>query len=102
VARLDPSASRRARPAATRRPGLAGRLARLSSDPVGTVERRLGLGPGSEGSLEPAVGALRAALARPDIDGVLPLDGHDHLVAAKAGATIVAGGSVRRLADLAA
>ncbi len=87
-------------PAATRRPGLAGRLARLATDPVGTVERRLGRGPGSEGSLEPAVAALREALAAPGVAGVLPLDGHDHLVAAKAGATIVAGGSVRRLADL--
>ena len=84
-------------PAATRRPGIAGRLARLADDPVGTIERRLGRGSGSDASLEPAVKALLeliAAGAR-----VLPLDGHDHLVTSKAGARIAAGGSIRRLAD---
>jgi glycosyltransferase involved in cell wall biosynthesis len=85
-------------PAATRRPGIAGRLARLAADPVGTLERRLGRGPGSESALAPAVTALRGLLARAD-PAVLPLDGHDHLVAAKTSARLAAGGSVRRLAD---
>jgi hypothetical protein len=90
-------------PAATRRPGLAGRLARLASDPQGVIGRRLGRGPGSEAALEPAVNALRGAMNE-KAAAVLALDGHDHLVVAKAGATarIVAGGSVRRLADMSA
>jgi glycosyltransferase involved in cell wall biosynthesis len=87
-------------PAAIRRSGVVGRLARLASDPKGTIERRLGRGSGSEAALSPAVEALRAHLAEhPDV-GVLPLDGHDHLVASKVGAPIAAGGSARRLADL--
>jgi glycosyltransferase involved in cell wall biosynthesis len=84
-------------PAATRRPGIAGRLARLADDPIGTIERRLGRGSGSDASLEPAVRALRDLIASGT--RVLPLDGHDHLVASKAGARIAAGGSIRRLAD---
>jgi glycosyltransferase involved in cell wall biosynthesis len=86
-------------PSATRRPGLAGRLARLASDPGGTFNRRLGRGPGSDSALAPAVEALRGLMTSARSD-VLPLDGHDHVVAAKVGAPIAAGGSIRRLADL--
>jgi glycosyltransferase involved in cell wall biosynthesis len=83
-------------PAATRRRGLAGRLARLASDPKGTLDRRLGRGASAASSLDPAVKALRDVMGP---GAVLPLDGHDHEVAAAAGAHIAAGGSIRRLAD---
>ncbi len=66
-----------------RRGGLAGRIARLARDPLGTVRRGLGRDAGSEGSLTPATAALRQIVAA--IDGptvILPLDGHDYVAAA--------------------
>jgi glycosyltransferase involved in cell wall biosynthesis len=88
-------------PAATRRPGWSGRFARLANDPLGTIERRLGRGPGSEAALKPAVKAVRAVMAADARATVLPIDGHDHLVvsAAAASSRLAAGGSLRRLAD---
>ena len=88
--------------AATRRPGLAGRIARLATDPVGTIERRLGRGPDSRSALTPAVKALRDLLADLPGTGILAVDGHDHLVVARGAPSTgqVAGGSLRRLADL--
>jgi len=91
-------------PAATRRPGLAGRLARLVTDPRGTLAKRMGRGPGSDSSLEPATRALREVLTTFEGDvRLVPLDGHDHLAAAplvRSGAAKLADGGLRRLADL--
>ena len=91
-------------PAATRRPGLAGRLARLATDPRGTLAKRMGRGPGSDSSLEPATRALSELLTTFEGDvRLVPLDGHDHLAAAplvRSGGATLADGGLRRLADL--
>lgn len=85
------------------RPGLVGRLARLASDPIGTVGRRLGRGTGSEGEVAPATQALRRFLGEsPAAGDVLPLDGHDHLAVAPLvadGTARLSAGGLRRLAD---
>jgi glycosyltransferase involved in cell wall biosynthesis len=91
-------------PPLTRRPGLVGRLARLATDPVGVLARRLGRGAGSDNSLAPATQAVRETLA--GLAGaveVLPLDGHDHLAMAplvRDGRARLSRGGLRRLADL--
>ena len=90
-------------PTGRRRPGLAGRLQRLATDPLGTVLRRLGRGAGSEPSLRPATEAIQRLIATAgETVEVLPLDGHDYLAVeplrAKGVAQLSAGGT-RRLAD---
>ncbi|HET9457976.1 MAG TPA: glycosyltransferase, partial [Candidatus Limnocylindrales bacterium] len=50
-------------PAGRPRRGLAGRLERLATDPIGTVLRRLGRGAGSEVSLRPATVAIERLVA---------------------------------------
>jgi hypothetical protein len=91
-------------PPMTRRPGLVGRLARLGTDPVGVLARRLGRGAGSDKSLGPATRAVQETLA--GLAGaveVLPLDGHDHLAVAplvQDGRARLSRGGLRRLADL--
>lgn len=91
-------------PAVTRRPGLVGRLARLATDPVGVLARRLGRGAGSDNSLAPATQAVKETLA--GLVGaveLLPLDGHDHLAVAplvRDGRARLSRGGLRRLADL--
>jgi glycosyltransferase involved in cell wall biosynthesis len=83
--------------------GLAGRLERLATDPIGTVLRRLGRGAGSEVSLRPATDAMGRLLAGADERlEVLPLDGHDHLAVAPLianGTAEASSGGLRRLAD---
>jgi glycogen(starch) synthase len=90
-------------PTGRRRPGLAGRLQRLATDPVGTMLRRLGRGAGSEPSLRPATEAIRRLIATAgEPVEVLPLDGHDFLAVEplrSKGAQMSAGGT-RRLADV--
>ncbi len=90
---------------AGRRPrrGLAGRLERLATDPIGTVLRRLGRGTGSEVSLRPATDAIqRLVTSAGEPMELLPLDGHDHLAAAPLiakGTARASSGGLRRLAD---
>lgn len=90
-------------PSLTRQASLIGRLARLALDPVGTLERRLGRGAGSEATLAPATRAIRETLANlGESVELLPLDGHDHLAVmpfVEGGARLSRGG-LRRLADL--
>ncbi len=90
--------------AGRRRPGLAGRLQRLATDPVGTVLRRLGRGAGSEPSLRPATEAVQRLIAGAgEPVEVLPLDGHDYLAVEplrEKGAGRLSSGGTRRLADL--
>ena len=88
------------------RSGLAGRLERLATDPIGTVLRRLGRGAGSEVSLRPATDAIGRLLANAGAAGerpeLLPLDGHDYLATAPLianGSARAASGGLRRLAD---
>jgi glycogen(starch) synthase len=90
--------------ATPRRRGLAGRLARLASDPIGTIQRRLGRGAGSGPSLRPATDAIRrhVAGAGEQLD-VLPMDGHDHLAVEPlmaSGKVRLSTGGLRRLADI--
>jgi glycogen(starch) synthase len=88
-----------------RRPGMLGRLARLATDPRGTIDRRRGRGAGAEASLAPATDALRALAAEATagpID-VVAIDGHDHLATepvVRAGLARRWPGGLRRLADL--
>ena len=88
-----------------RRPGMLGRLARLATDPRGTIDRRRGRGAGAEASLAPATDALRALAAEASavpID-VVAIDGHDHLATepvVRAGLARRWPGGLRRLADL--
>jgi glycogen(starch) synthase len=90
---------------AGRRPrrGLAGRLERLATDPIGTVLRRLGRGAGSEVSLRPATEAVERLVAGAGEPlQLLALDGHDHLAAAPLiakGAAQASAGGLRWLAD---
>lgn len=66
----------------TRRNDLAGRIARAARDPFGALRRRLGRDAGSPASLVAATVALRRLVAA--VDGrtvIVPLDGHDHVVA---------------------
>ena len=85
------------------RRGLAGRLERLATDPIGTVLRRLGRGTGSEVSLRPATDAIQRLVAGAGEPlELLPLDGHDHLAAAPLiakGTARASSGGLRRLAD---
>jgi glycosyltransferase involved in cell wall biosynthesis len=88
-----------------RRPGLVGRLARLVSDPVGTINRRRGRDAGAEASLQPATKAVRklAAEAGEAPIEVLALDGHDHVAIESLVSDGVFRrwpGGLRRLADL--
>ena len=88
-----------------RRPGMLGRLARLATDPRGTIDRRRGRGAGAEALLAPATDALRALAAEATagpID-VVAIDGHDHLATepvVRAGLARRWPGGLRRLADL--
>jgi glycogen(starch) synthase len=87
---------------AARRSRLLGRLVRLATDPRGTIARRLGRGAGSEAALAPAIQRLRQVLASQAGAEILPLDGHDHLVAeavVSKGNGRLASGGLRRLAD---
>lgn len=90
---------------AGRRPrrGLAGRLERLATDPIGTVLRRLGRGAGSEVSLRPATVAIERLVAGAGEPlQLLALDGHDHLAAAPLiakGPARASAGGLRWLAD---
>ena len=95
----------RGAPASTRRPGWAGRLARLANDPAGTARRVLRRDAGTRRALATAATAL-VALAR-ELGGgqpvqLLAVDGHDHLAAAKALRSTTARaapGGLRRLVD---
>jgi glycogen(starch) synthase len=92
--------------ATNRRHGLVGRLARLASDPIGTVERRLGRGAGTGPSLRPATDAIRTLVAGTGPGGpvdILPLDGQDYLAVeplVEGGTVHIATGGPRRLADI--
>ncbi|MFL5725941.1 MAG: glycosyltransferase [Chloroflexota bacterium] len=91
-------------PPRTRRPGLAGRLARLAHDPAGTARRVLRRDPGTAPALAPAseaVVALAHELGRDRPVEIVALDGHDHLAADEAvrAAARPAGGGLRRLVD---
>ncbi len=100
--RVDTSWQPRA-PLGARRGGLAGRLARLAGDPIGTVQRRLGRGAGSPSSLRPATAAIRRLVSGADQAlEVIPLDGHDHLAMESLvanGTVHLSSGGLRRLAD---
>ena len=91
-------------PAAARRPGLRGRLARLAMDPRGTTLRVLGRDPGSARALAPASAAVETLARELATDGpsdIVALDGHDFVAAEQAvrsGAARMAGG-LRHLAD---
>jgi glycosyltransferase involved in cell wall biosynthesis len=93
-----------AMPAAARRPGLRGRLARLAIDPRGTTLRVLGRDPGSARALAPASAAVEALARELATDGpsdIVALDGHDFVAAEQAvrsGVARMAGG-LRHLAD---
>lgn len=96
----DPSA-----PPSTKRPGAAGRLARLAHDPAGTARRVLGRDAGTKHALAAASRAV-ATVAREEARvgpvEVLGVDGHDHLAAAealRAGLARPAAGGLRVLAD---
>ncbi len=98
--RGDPAA-----PAATRRPGIAGRLGRLVYDPAGTIRRVLGRDAGSARSLAPAALAVETIARGLAADGpveIVAVDGHDHVAsirAVRAGRASMAPGGLRRLAD---
>lgn len=98
--RRDPAA-----PAATRRRGLAGRIARLVNDPGATVRRMAGRDAGSVRALAPAglaVESLARGLAAKGSVEILALDGHDHVAAVqavRAGHASMAAGGLGRLAD---
>jgi hypothetical protein len=90
-----------------RRPGTLGRLARLATDPRGTLGRWRGHDAGAETSLAPATEAVRglaaASGAAPEGLEVIAIDGHDHLAiepVIRAGLARRAPGGIRRLADL--
>ena len=88
-----------------RRPGMLGRLARLATDPRGTINRRRGHHAGAEASLAPATDALRALAAEATTGPieVIAIDGHDHLATepvVRAGLARRWPGGLRRLADL--
>ena len=88
-----------------RRPGMLGRLARLATDPRGTIDRRRGHHAGAEASLAPATDALRALAAEATTGPieVIAIDGHDHLATepvVRAGLARRWPGGLRRLADL--
>jgi glycosyltransferase involved in cell wall biosynthesis len=92
-------------PRSTRRPGAAGRLARLAHDPVGTVRRVLGRDAGTEHALAEASRAVAAVAREEARDGrieIIGVDGHDHLAAAEAlrgGVARPAAGGLRVLVD---
>jgi glycosyltransferase involved in cell wall biosynthesis len=84
------------------RRGLAGRLARLAADPVGTLRRRLGRDAGSDRSLAPATETLRRLIAEIGPVELLAVDGHDHLAVdplVRSGVASRNAGGLRRLAD---
>ena len=88
-----------------RRPGMLGRLARLATDPRGTINRRRGHHAGAEALLAPATDALRALAAEATTGPieVIAIDGHDHLATepvVRAGLARRWPGGLRRLADL--
>ncbi|HET9345233.1 MAG TPA: glycosyltransferase [Candidatus Limnocylindrales bacterium] len=88
-----------------RRPGAIGRIARLVTDPVGTINRRRGRDAGAEGSLAPATKAVRrlATVTGATTVEVLAVDGHDHLAIeslVRDGVVRRSAGGLRRLADL--
>ena len=88
-----------------RRPGMLGRLARLATDPRGTINRRRGQHAGAEAALAPATDALRALAAEATTGPieVIAIDGHDHLATepvVRAGLARRWPGGLRRLADL--
>jgi hypothetical protein len=91
-----------ARTPAARRSGLIGRLARLASDPVGTLRRRAGRDADATTWLAEATAAARALVADRHGDRVdlVPIEGHDalavHSLAATPGVRI---GGLRRIAD---
>jgi glycosyltransferase involved in cell wall biosynthesis len=96
----DPSA-----PPLTKRPGAAGRLARLVHDPDGTARRVLGRDAGTKHALGAAARAVSTVVREEARNGpveVLAVDGHDHLAAAgalRADLARPAVGGLRVLAD---
>jgi glycogen(starch) synthase len=87
---------------AARRSGWVGRLARLASDPVGTLRRRTGRDADATTWLAEATAATRALVA--DRHGhpvdLVPIDGHDALAVQSLAATPgVRIGGLRRIAD---
>jgi len=87
---------------AARRSGWVGRLARLASDPVGTLRRRTGRDADTTTWLAEATAAARALVADRHGDPVdlVPIDGHDALaVQSLAAAPGVRIGGLRRIAD---
>jgi glycosyltransferase involved in cell wall biosynthesis len=87
---------------AARRTGWVGRLARLASDPVGTLRRRAGRDADATTWLAEATAAARALVAdrHGDTVDLVPIDGHDALAVQSLAATPgVRIGGLRRIAD---
>jgi glycosyltransferase involved in cell wall biosynthesis len=87
---------------AAQRSGWVGRLARLASDPVGTLRRRTGRDADAATWLAQATAAARALVAERHGDPVdlVPIDGHDALAVQSLAATPgVRIGGLRRIAD---
>lgn len=70
-----------ARTGPARRSGPIGRIARLASDPLGTIRRRLERTAPADAWLVPATEAIRRVLAEndPEPGRLIPLEGHDAL-----------------------
>jgi glycogen synthase len=99
---VDPSWRPPAGPVKAARRGRVGRLARLASDPLGTIRRRLGRDAGSDRSLIPATAALRHLAGELPEAEIITVDGHDVIAAAPVLAAAPARrstGGLRRLAD---
>ncbi|MBA2720603.1 MAG: glycosyltransferase [Chloroflexi bacterium] len=66
-----------------RRSGLIGRLARLASDPLGTIRRRVERNAPANAWLVPATAAIRRILVEDGVDPgrLIPIEGHDALAA---------------------
>jgi len=85
----------------TSRRGLAGRLERLARDPIGTIARRLGRGPGTQSAVNPATRAVEDAIRHDPSAIVVAVDGSDHLAIAGlvTDGRVVPHPGLRRLAD---
>lgn len=83
------------------RGGVAARLERLARDPLGTIARRLGRGPGTGSAVRPVTRAVDDLLRRNPAAVLVAVDGADHLAIqplVDAGRVVLEPG-LRRLAD---